>query len=164
MSDLLDVLPVFILIAIFVLISALVKNKILGRIILFIGVSAVLAAIIIPNFIRYGPGKIPQREPKVNLSSLFTSQVTCFGLEDTYASSLEQLGWVPVGWEKKWWPPGYWLLSPEGEVSYSYTMLEADSTHFIARAEGNTDSDPTPDVWEIDHTRKVTNVVNDVTQ
>ena len=95
---------------------------------------------------RWAPGLQP-REAKTNLGSIFTSQVTYFGEEDTYASSIENLGWAP-----------------EGKTYYSYSMIEGNATQFIARAEGNIDKDPTLDVWEIDHTRALENVLNDVTQ
>ena len=95
---------------------------------------------------RWAPGLHP-REAKTNLGSIFTSQVTYYGEEDTYASSIENLGWAP-----------------EGITNYSYSIIEGNATQFIARAEGNIDRDPTLDVWEIDHTRMLENVVNDVTQ
>jgi hypothetical protein len=83
-------------------------------------------------------------EPKSDLSSIFTSQVTYFGEEDTYASSLQALGWVP-----------------EDGARYTYTMVEASATHFLARAEGNIDKDPTIDVWVINEERELKNTVND---
>ena len=95
---------------------------------------------------RWAPGLQP-REAKTNLGSIFTSQVTYFGEEDTYASSIGNLGWVP-----------------EGKTYYSYSMIECNATQFIARAEGNIDKDPILDVWEIDQTRTLKNVVNDVTK
>ena len=95
---------------------------------------------------RWAPGLQP-REAKMNLSSIFTSQVTYYGEEDTYASSIENLGWTP-----------------EGKTYYSYSVVEGNATQFMARAEGNIDKDPALDIWEIDHTRTLENVVNDVTQ
>jgi hypothetical protein len=88
-----------------------------------------------------------QSEAKTNLGSIFTSQVTYFGEEYVYASSLSTLQW-----------------EPEYKACYTYTIASADSTSFIARAEGDIDRDPTIDAWEIDQTRTLTNVVNDVTQ
>ena len=85
------------------------------------------------------------RIAKMNLGTIFTSQIAYFGEEDTYASSIENLGWTP-----------------EGETYYSYSIVEGNATQFIARAEGNIDKDSTLDVWEIDHTKELRNVVNDI--
>ena len=95
---------------------------------------------------HWAPGLQP-REAKTNLGSIFTSQITYYGEEDTYASSIENLGWAP-----------------EGKTYYSYSIVEATATQFIARAEANIDKDPTLDVWEIDGNRQLSNVVNDVMQ
>ena len=61
-----------------------------------VGLGVVLGVIfytiVLPNFVRHGLGKDPPREAKTNLGSLFTSQITYFGEEDTYASSIENLG------------------------------------------------------------------------
>lgn len=86
-----------------------------------------------------------------------------FGEEDTYASSVKDLEWQPVGWKKKPWSNDF-ELSPEFEPLYSYTIVEASATHFLVRAEGNIDRDQTLDVWEIDHFRTSTNVVNDLSK
>jgi hypothetical protein len=144
-----DLFILFIIFAtFFVLVSpSFNESKILRRIIWLAALSVVLAVIIYPNFLRYGPPGPSQREAKSNLGSIFTSQVTYFGEEDTYASSIENLGWVP-----------------EGKTYYSYSMIEGNATQFIARAEANIDKDPTLDVWEIDHTRRLENVENDVIQ
>jgi len=84
-------------------------------------------------------------EPKRNLGSIFISQVTYYGEEDIYASSIENLGWAP-----------------EGKTYYSYSITEADSAHFVARAEANIDDDSALNVWEIDEKRKLRWVVNDL--
>jgi hypothetical protein len=99
------------------------------------------------NFHPYVSPAFRPSEAKTNLGSIFTSQVTYYGEEDTYASSIENLGWAP-----------------EGKTYYSYSVIEGNATQFIARAEGNIDKDRTLDVWEIDHTRTLTNVFNDVIQ
>jgi len=88
-----------------------------------------------------------RNESKGNLGSIFTSQVTYYGEEGTYASSIENLGWAP-----------------EGKTEYSYCIVEATATQFVACAEGNIDRDSTLDVWEIDEKRELRHVVNDLTQ
>ena len=142
----LDLLPQLIIIAIiifvFVCIFISMKNNILGRIILISVLLVILAIIIRHEFMP--PRYNLHTEATTRLGAIFTSQVTYFGNYGTYASSIENLGWEPVG-----------------ETRYSYTILEADSTHFIARATGNIDRDRTLDVWEVDHTREMRHVVND---
>ena len=84
-------------------------------------------------------------EPKAYLGSILTSQITYYGEEGTYASSIKNLGWAP----------------PEGKSEYSYCIVKATATQFVACAEGNMDRDSTLDVWEINEKRELRNVVND---
>jgi len=122
----------------------------------------VFLVIFLPNFMAYNKKFRPpvMSEAKQNLGGIFTSQVSYFGEEDTYASSLKHLGWLPACMEKNLWS-GRWSWCTECECIYTYTIVEADATHFIARAEGNIDDDPTVDVWEVDDRRKRRTVVND---
>lgn len=87
-----------------------------------------------------------QNQAKSNLISILTSQITYFGEEGTYASSIANLRWAP-----------------EGNTYYSYTIVEADSTHFRARAVGNIDDDATLDVWEINEQRDLILLTDDIT-
>jgi type IV pilus assembly protein PilA len=109
-----------------------------------VAIIGILAAIAIPNFLRY-QAKTKQSEAKTNLGAIFTSQVTYFGEEDTYGS-IADIGWAP-----------------EGSTRYAYTMLSADADSFSSEARGNIDTDSAVDVWEMNDTRALDNVSNDVT-
>jgi type IV pilus assembly protein PilA len=110
-----------------------------------VAIIGILAAIAIPNFLRY-QAKTKQSEAKTNLGSIFTSQVTYFGEEDTYAGTVGNLGWAP-----------------EGTTRYAYSVTTGSVTQFTGEARGQIDTDTQLDVWTIDSTRTLSNTSNDVT-
>jgi len=120
------------------------KGFTLIELMIVVAIIGILAAIAIPNFLRY-QAKTKQSEAKTNLGAIFTSEVTYFGEEDTYS------GIAAIGW------------APEGSTRYAYTMLSADQDTFSAEARGNIDTDSQVDVWEMNETRQLTNTSNDVT-
>jgi len=120
------------------------KGFTLIELMIVVAIIGILAAIAIPNFLRY-QAKTKQSEAKTNLGAIFTSQVTYFGEEDTYA------GIASIGW------------APEGSTRYAYTTLSADTDTFSAQATGNVDTDSSFDVWQMNETRQLTNTSNDVT-
>lgn len=109
-----------------------------------VAIVGILAAIAIPNFMRY-QAKSKQSEAKANLRSIYTSQNTYFGEYDTYTGSIDTLGWLP-----------------EGETRYAYVITTADNIHYTAQASGNIDTDTTIDTWEINQTLVLINQTNDV--
>lgn len=64
--------------------------------IVVIPIQGILAAIAIPNFIRY-QAKAKQTECKANLRSLYTSQKAFFAEQDRYATTTEELSFSPMG-------------------------------------------------------------------
>ena len=121
------------------------KGFTLIELMIVVAIIGILAAIAIPNFLRY-QAKTKQSEAKTNLGSIFTSQVTYFGEEDTYAGSITNLGWAP-----------------EGTTRYGYSITTASATMFTGEARGQIDTDTQLDVWTIDSTRTLSNTSNDVT-
>ena len=120
------------------------KGFTLIELMIVVAIIGILAAIAIPNFLRY-QAKTKQSEAKSNLSSIFTSQVAYFGENDTYASSLANLGWTP-----------------EGTPRYTYSMPGSSTTTFTAEATAQIDTDNTIDDWTINENKVLTNVTNDV--
>ncbi len=59
-----------------------------------VAIIGILAAIAIPNFIRF-QAKSKQSEAKTNLKSVFTSQKSYFGEKDKYGSSFKLIGFSP---------------------------------------------------------------------
>jgi type IV pilus assembly protein PilA len=121
------------------------KGFTLIELMIVVAIIGILAAIAIPNFLRY-QAKTKQSEAKTNLGSIFTSQVTYFGEEDTYAGSITNLGWAP-----------------EGTTRYAYSITQGSVTQFTGEARGQIDTDTQLDVWTIDSTRTLSNTSNDVT-
>lgn len=134
----------------------------------------ILVAIALPDFIRgYGSRKAKQSEAKMNLGAIFTCQVAYYTESGEYGSTFEQINWAPEGKHiyayyckesiiknvkgrpidldpKKIWP---YKVRPD-----------TSKTAFTCMAIGNTDKDDTLDVWTIDDTKNLRNIVNDVVE
>jgi type IV pilus assembly protein PilA len=121
------------------------KGFTLIELMIVVAIIGIIAAIAIPNFLRY-QAKTKQSEARTNLGTIFTAQVTYFGEEDVYASSIADLGWAP-----------------EGTTRYAYSITTASATLFSCEARGNIDSDTQLDVWIIDNNKTLSNTSNDVT-
>jgi type IV pilus assembly protein PilA len=120
------------------------KGFTLIELMIVVAIIGILAAIAIPNFLRY-QAKTKQSEAKTNLSAIFTSQVSYFGEEDTYGTV------ATIGW------------APEGGTRYVYSVTAHGATSFLANASGNIDTDATMDVWTINQLKDLVNTTNDVT-
>ena len=86
-----------------------------------------------------------QSEARTNLGIIFSAQLTCFGENDSFAWTIADLGWIPIG-----------------TTRYAYSITSATATHFSARATGNIDTDTTIDIWEINEEKDLTNLTSDV--
>lgn len=120
------------------------KGFTLIELMIVVAIIGIIAAIAIPNFLRY-QARTKQTEARTNLGIIFSAQITYFGEHDLFASSVGDLGWIPIG-----------------TTRYAYSMTGGSSTHFTARATGNIDNDPTIDVWEINHEKDLRVLTNDV--
>jgi type IV pilus assembly protein PilA len=120
------------------------KGFTLIELMIVVAIIGILAAIAIPNFLRY-QAKTKQSEAKTNLSAIFTSEISYFGEEDTY-SSIANIAWAP-----------------EGGTRYVYTVASFSTTAFIAQCSGNVDTDATNDIWTINQLKDLLNTTNDVT-
>ena len=121
------------------------KGFTLIELMIVVAIIGILAAIAIPNFLRY-QAKAKQSEAKTNLSSIFTTQISYFGEEDSFAPTLDVLGW-----------------EPEGSTRYTYSLTQIVPTQFTAGAVGQIDTDDPSDYWTIDQQKELSNVLNDVT-
>ena len=121
------------------------KGFTLIELMIVVAIIGILAAIAIPNFMRY-QAKAKQSEAKANLGSIYTSETTYRAENDTYADSVTKLDWAVAG-----------------TARYSYSITAATTTTFTAQATANIDSDATVDTWTIDQDKALTNTINDVT-
>ena len=120
------------------------KGFTLIELMIVVAIIGILAAIAIPNFLRY-QAKSKQSEAKANLGAIFTSEVSYKSEKDVYGTRAN-LDW-----------------SPTGNTRYAYSVTNATTTLFTAQATCSAiDNDATIDTWTIDQARVLTNTVNDV--
>ena len=121
-----------------------------------VAIIGILAAIAIPNFLRF-QAKAKQSEARVVLSGIYTSETAYFAEQNTYSTDLQnRVGFAPAS------TPKYYLAGGTGAVINSY-MLSATSATFSAQCTGNVDSDSVIDAWTVIHTnREPQNQTNDV--
>lgn len=147
----------------------------------------ILAAIAIPNFLRY-QAKSRQSEAKMNLGAIFMSQTAYFG-EATAYGNLAQIGFILAGSTNRYTyrsggaapdggpntgtigadviSPGDGLApTPENSVMPAMNSQAGSGTaSFVATATANLDGDAQIDQWHVDHQKNNLQSadVNDVT-
>jgi type IV pilus assembly protein PilA len=122
------------------------KGFTLIELMIVVAIIGILAAIAIPNFMRY-QAKAKQSEAKANLGSIYTSEITFRAESDRFAQTIAGiLDWAAAG-----------------STRYAYTMTNAATTTFTADATSNIDADGTIDGWQIRENKTLTNTTNDVT-
>lgn len=122
------------------------KGFTLIELMIVVAIIGILAAIAIPNFLRY-QAKAKQSEAKGQLGSIFTSQITYKSEKDSYATGIGDLDW-----------------STSGSPRYGYSLGNVTATVFSAQASANIDSDTLSDAWVINEDKILTNTANDVTK
>jgi type IV pilus assembly protein PilA len=143
-----------------------------------VAIIGILAAIAIPNFMRY-QAKARQSEAKVNLGGIFTTATSYFAENNTYSvANANALGYSPAGNVRyNLWYGGigsisvptaqFQVTAPCSAGAPTAVPLPAGSTGagltgFTAGAIGQIDSDSTCDEWEINDLRNLTNTRSDV--
>lgn len=141
------------------------KGSCLVQLVIIIVVMLVLAAIAIPDFLRF-QAKASCSGLKTNLGAIFTAQAAYFEEHGRYAGGencFELLEWKAFG------TPAYSYYCGEDVIKNQkgYECPPQDVEHgvsesgFTIMAAGNIDSDPTCDVWTINDAKVIKNVVND---
>jgi type IV pilus assembly protein PilA len=98
----------------------LTRGFTLVELMIVVAIIGILAAIAIPNFIRF-QARSKQSEVKTNLKAIFTGQKSRFADRDSYSSSLGDIG-----------------FSPERGNRYLYDLGNVAATLVTASAAGNT--------------------------
>jgi len=140
-----------------------------------VAIIGILAAIAIPNFLRF-QAKSKQTEAKANLGSIGTTAESYRMEQDTYIiSQLSDLGWGPTGTPRySYWyavgatpsnfNPGVGTVqSCSIDTAPAVAPVAATAGTFTAAAKGQIDTDATCDEWSYTQTRQLNNDLNDVT-
>ena len=142
------------------------KGFTLIELMIVIAIIGILAAIAIPNFLRF-QAKSKQAEAKTNLGAIGTTAEAYRAEFDTYVTDWASLGWAASGTPR--YSYGFNLLEYPGPAAIvaahdpEAEALVATPTTFIGTAEGNIDSETTgEDCWTYTQARVLANPNNDV--
>lgn len=140
------------------------KGFSLTELMIVVAIIGILAAIAIPNFLRY-QARAKQSEAKNNLVAIHTGEVAYFAEHNGYIDDFNAIGFAVTGSSQRY----YYELGkaksgtlPPGCSASSLDSVSASS--FTAVAIANLDGDATCDVWTIDEQKNLVNVTNDVSQ
>lgn len=117
----------------------------LVELLIVVALVALLAAVALPAYNGH-IARSRQSDAQAQLVNIRQAQEIYKFQNGTYTSTTASLS----GWKAT---VGY----------YTFSITSASTTAFVARAQGNIDSDATSDVWTIDQDGTLTNVTNDVT-
>ena len=148
------------------------KGFTLIELMIVVAIIGILAAIAIPNFIRF-QAKSKQSEVKSNLGSIGTTAESWHTEKDTYiVTAIGDLGWGPQGTTRYsyWYDVGGTATTFNAMAAVAGCALNAAPAAapaaaagtFTASANGQIDTDATCDEWTYQETRTLLNPVNDV--
>jgi len=134
----------------------------LTELMIVVAIIGILAAIAIPNFMRY-QARAKQSEAKSNLVAIHTGEIAYFAEHNKYIDDFNAIGFGVTGSSQRY----YYELgnSSVGTLPPGCTASTLDTVSasgFTAVAIGNIDGDATCDVWTIDEGKTLVNVTNDV--
>lgn len=149
------------------------KGFTLIELMIVVAIIGILAAIAIPNFLRY-QAKAKQGEAKTNLGAIGTNAESFRAENDTYVATVAQLGWAAQGTNRYAYAyNNLALAAAQGAATAACTNAAAataalaaapaaSATSFQAGASGEIDTDATCDAWTYTNLRVLTNSTNDV--
>ena len=132
------------------------KGFTLIELMIVVAIIGILAAIAIPNFLRY-QAKSKQTEAKANLGAIFTSEVSYMAEYNTYTAIAQGAGGGAITTNLDW--------APTGTTRYIYNTTAANGTAFMAQAQGNIMNIAGQlDTWKINQNRNLVNTYDQITQ
>ncbi len=144
------------------------KGFTLIELMIVVAILGILAAIAIPNFMRF-QAKSKQSEAKTNLGAVGTTAEAWRSESDTYVATWAQLGWAAQGGTRDGYSYNDALLAGTPSVAGNCATAgaadagaDAAAATFIAVANGDVDTDATCDRWTYTQGRVLTNATNDV--
>lgn len=145
------------------------KGFTLIELMIVVAILGILAAIAIPNFMRF-QAKSKQSEAKTNLGAIGTTAEAWRSENDTYVATWAQLGWAPQGTTRyRYYYNGAALAGTPATAAgceadgAGGNVSAATASTFTTVASGNVDSEATTcDQWIYDDSRDLDNTINDV--
>lgn len=132
-----------------------------------VAIIAFLATIALPRYFNYY-AKAKQAEVSINLASLHTAEEIYKAEHGTYTENLKELGWKPQG--NFQYTYGFNVSGSQEGINYFIGKLKAkkeslgrchaNKENFIAKAAGDISGKNKIDVWEINETREIKNLIN----
>lgn len=104
---------------------------------------AIISSLVFPSYKKL-IGSTKQSEAKIMLQSIYTAQNLYFAQNNTYAQNISDLD-----------------IQIPADSKYTY-ILRAEAKQFTATASANIDKDAALDVWQLNETKELKNLVNDI--
>jgi len=150
------------------------KGFTLIELMIVVAILGILAAIAIPNFMRF-QAKSRQAEAKTNLGAIGTTAESFRAEFDTYiVAAIGDIGWAPQGTARY----SYWYDVAGTDTTFNSiaavvglcdrstapgtSAVTATAAAFSVAAKGEIDTDATCDEWDYSQGRVLQNDVNDV--